>query len=549
MKDGKRRESSPCSLSAECLRLIDEIDPQGVARPTGALAAVDDLRDEELIERLRPHIPTCPSCEEAVAQASQLRYQQRSALQSLLADGERLVPSTTMRILTVIRQEGQKTQIDGTNANANHAGPKGTPDILMPLRPLRPSRRRRGQQISFFSPYAPNTLRNVLAVAVVALIVLSTVILFNQRIFHSLSAKIPLSAVETPALQHGTPSSTATTPGIQTFDGWNYAMIVVPSSRTGSFTVNNFNPASGTLSPLSALRLPANTDFDTIAPDGLSLLYQNTSADKTNYCIVSSRLHSGCFYSISGNGGNAIWKDGSNILLSTFHSIVEVNLLTGSSSTLFPALQVARLTFYHQPFLYFVGASDRSIDELYRINVVDGAVQQLTTFRSTSASYWLSPNGQIIYFANRIGPGGEAGIYAVNSDGSDLILLRAYPDGIPIGYAADNSLLIMRVMNVNFEVVKIGATEQQDQVVYKNAAPGADSLCAGNVLFVGSICDSNIAMAPYGHALIVQGSYRNGTNEVWSDDLVTSKQAVRIQSLSGTNGIVQLPGWDRIQTP
>lgn len=235
------------------------------------------------------------------------------------------------------------------------------------------------------------------------------------------------------------------------------------------------------------------------------------------------------------------------MLITTYNSVVEVDVQTGSSATILPSLVTPHLTFYRKPFLYFTGGADRSVDALYRINMDTGLVQQVT-FRSTGTTFWLSPDGYTVYFANLHGPAGLPGIYAVNSDGSNMRSLRQYLYGTPIGYGNNNALMIMRVVNGAFQVVQLGATAQQDVVLLRDAAPGASALCDTTTVGADPICDVSIALAPYGHALVVQGLYAGGTYKVWSDDLTTGQQRV-IPSLSGTRSAVRFIGWDTLVTP
>ena len=190
-------------------------------------------------------------------------------------------------------------------------------------------------------------------------------------------------------------------------------------------------------------------------------------------------------------------------------------------------LKTPHLEFVYGSYLYFIGGADRDTGALYRLNVTDGIVQQVTT-ASRGSTYWISPDGSTVYYANH-GPAGGPGIYAVNSDGTNLRVLR--PDGEQIGYAADNSLIIMLKVNSKFEIVKLGATIQQDFVLLADATPGASS--------------AEMALAPYGHAVIVLGMYADGSQKIWSDDLTTDKQFVMVTPAKSSTQ-VQLPGWDRI---
>src|SRR5690348_12116967 len=100
MKQRGSQSLPPCSLSAQCLRLLDELDVSN-----DAFVSMDSIQDERMLEQLREHIPTCPTCTATLAQARHVRAQQRAALQNLLADSEQRVPSTTSQIFAAIYSE------------------------------------------------------------------------------------------------------------------------------------------------------------------------------------------------------------------------------------------------------------------------------------------------------------------------------------------------------------------------------------------------------------------------------------------------------------
>jgi hypothetical protein len=58
------------------------------------------------------------------------------------------------------------------------------------------------------------------------------------------------------------------------------------------------------------------------------------------------------------------------------------------------------------------------------------------------------------------------------------------------------------------------------------------------------VCDQNIALAPYGHGLLLHAYYSNGANSLVYDNLDTGSSSV-IRTLPG-NTSVQLPGWSKI---
>ncbi|HLI05824.1 MAG TPA: hypothetical protein VKV40_04580 [Ktedonobacteraceae bacterium] len=334
------------------------------------------------------------------------------------------------------------------------------------------------------------------------------------------------------------------------FGGWDYTVIGLTPSG-GRLAINNYNPTNGDHVKLVANNPPASTTIDGVSPNGTNVLYQVTGQNGyTRYYTLVQIPHTGYFYRLaSNNAGNAIWEaDSVHVLVATVsNGVQEVDVQSGTVTALFPSLSDVVPTFYSKGYLYFTGGQNPSYSpaELYRANTTTGQVENVTSFPSIDTIYWLAPTASTIYFANKIGPGGQSGIYSVNVDGSNLQWIRPYADARPVGFAADNALEFMRFLNNRFQLWKLGATSQQDSVVMDNVAPGASELCSYQVNpGITPLCESNIALAPYGHALIVLALYSNSSLELWSDNLVTGKKFVILRPTSSTT--VQLPGWDRI---
>ena len=484
----------------------------------------------------------------------------RSALKDVLAASEQQVPPTTEAILAAVRQQ-QTRHVDTPTV----ASPDDVPyqeqvvapgSLVLPVndRP-QPARRSR--------PRTSTLWRNIAAIAAVLIIVLASAGLLTHRLFIPLtgtsgtptSSKTPLQSTHPSQSPGAVSSSSPATPpaGISSstptltitpvpFDGWNRVALVTPA-----LTLANFNYLTDCCTALSSIKFPARTIFDGISQDGQNVMYHTVSNGSTVYSVLLSAQKNVAVYTFNGNGGNAIWLNSTYVLITTFSSIIAVNVQTGAASTYLPSLMAAHLNFFRAPYLYFTGGANRPMNALYRINIDTGVIQQIT-FSSPGATFWLSPDGTTIYFASTTGPAGNPGIYAVNSDGTRMHLLRQYPSSIPVGYAPDNSLIIMRVENGAFQVLKLGATAGQDQLLLDAAAPGATALCKTTSAGAHPVCDSYVALAPYGHALIAQGLYPDGTYKVWSDDLTTGKQMV-VPSLASIHTPIQLIGWDKIPTP
>lgn len=481
----------------------------------------------------------------------------RSALKDVLAASEKQVAPTTEPILAAIRQEPPLQRVDSHNGKAHGPEQEVEPGSLVPIVDGKPQSARR-------PPRRTSVIwQNIAAIAAVLVIILASAGLFSHRFFvpTSRTAGTPTSH-ETPAQTFqpahsptsvpssssvtaptaGSSSTPATAATAIPFDGWNRVALVTPE-----LTLANLNYLTDCCTTLDSAPFPTGTIFDGISQDGQNVMYHTVNDGSTVYYTLLSARKNAAIYTFNGNGGNAIWLNSTYALITTISSVIEVNVQTGAASTYLPSFMASHLYFFRSPYLYFTGGANRTTDALYRINVTTDAVQQIT-FGSSGATFWLSPDGTTVYFANTIGPAGNPGIYAVNSDGTNMRLLRQYPFGTPIGYAADSSLVIMRVENGVFQVLKLGATAQQDQVVLNNAAPGATALCATTNVGADPICGGNFAFAPYGHALVVQGLYPDGTYKVWSNDLTTGKQ-MAVPSLSSIHTPIQLIGWDKIPTP
>lgn len=543
MNDEQSRGVSPCPLAAHCLRLQDALEHDVIYD--------DDLEERALIAELRAHVPYCPTCKAALAQARATRDQQRAAFVALLDEGEQRVPATVMRIQQAIQREGQARQpvsvAEMPTQQLERAG-----DQSRKLRSQRPAARPANSRRVI-------VWRNVAAVAMAAVVILAATALFSRRLFlpggnqaaqpttiaqpqhptaHTTQSPAPASS--------STPPATPPTPGSPLFEGWNAAMIAEPSASSDMYAIKNYNYTNGFAATLnSSLLLPANTQFDGISSDGQDLLYQYASNNQVYYArLLTPFAHTGYFYALNAdNAGNAVWMTVDQtasryVLINTkTMGVIEVDSVTGQEKAALPQLTASELLAYHAGYLYYVGTNP-GVD---RINLATEAIQILAG-RSMKAAIWISPDNSTMYWVNA-GPVGQTGIYAVNLATTSTEFLRS--SGEPVGFAADNALLTVQLLNGQVQIVQVGMTPQQDQVIFANAAPGATSLCAATTATPGQICDNFIAMAPYGHAVIVQGTNADGSYHLWSDDLVTGQQ-IQLDAASGSHAPAQLLGWDRL---
>ncbi len=541
MNDEQLREVSSCPLTVHCLRLQDALDSD---------AAFDDEPGERaLIVTLRGHVPHCPTCSAALAQDRAMRRQQRAAFLALLAEGERQVPATIERIQQAIRRKAPTPQ-------PLPVADRPTQRIEMPggQRPARRSLR------SGASPaHARRAIvgRNAAAVVMAAVVILASAALFNYRLFLPGAGGNPAlkptttARVQQPTASHAqspAPASSSTPPaGSPLFGGWNAALIAVPSGHSRAYSVKNYNYTNGFAITLNSSPLPANTQFDGISSDGQDLLYQYASSSHVYYARLLTQFpHTGYFYELNAaNAGNAVWApDNRHVLINTKNmGVIEVDTVTGQETAFMPQLVAYGLLAYHPGYLYYIG-TDLGVN---RVNVATGTLQIVASrsMNSAHSAVWISPDNTTLYWVNA-GPVGQSGIYAVNLTTLNTQFLRS--SGEPVGFAPDNALLMARFLDGQVQIVKVGMTPQQDQLAFANAAPDATSLCPAATATPEQICDTFIAMAPYGHAAIVQGTDADGSYHLWSDDLVTGQQ-LALDSGSGSDEAAQLLGWDRLSLP
>ncbi len=474
--------------------------------------------------------------------------QQRAALRALLEEGEQVVPPTLARIQEAVRKEAQAQETLPMAASSRRT--------LIDLRG-------EGQRERRYAARSHNQRRaiiwrNVAAAVMAAVVILAALLIFSYRLLLNDNSTIGPGKTPTAhttlvtAAPHQSPeASSSTTPTTSTtpagpnalYGGWNSAMIAFPSGDSGPFTVKNYDYTNGFSQVLNATPLPASTQFDGVPSNGQDLLYQYTSSNHVYYArLLTPLANTGFFYELNaGNAGNAVWMDSRHVLINTKHlGVIEVDSLTGQEAPYLPNLVAYGLVAYHPGYLYYIDSNLL----VNRITIATGATQKLTG-RSMNPAVWISPDGSTLYWINA-GPVGQPDIYATNLVSGTSQLLRS--SGEPVGFAADNTLLIVRLLNGQFQIVKLGATPQQDQMIFANAAPNATSLCPATMATPHQMCDNFVAMAPYGHAVIVQGTDANGTYHLWSDDIVTGQQ-LALSAAHGNAAAAQLLGWDRLPLP
>src|SRR5581483_8168487 len=109
------------------------------------------------------------------------------------------------------------------------------------------------------------------------------------------------------------------------FDGWNRVALVTPQ-----LTLANLNYLTDCCTTLDSTPLPARTIFDGISQDGQNVMYHTVNDGSTVYHTLLPTRKNVTLYTFNGNGGNAIWLNSTFALITTFSSIIEVNVQSGS---------------------------------------------------------------------------------------------------------------------------------------------------------------------------------------------------------------------------
>lgn len=562
MKYVDRRDLPPCTFSSQCLRLVDELDLPVVTSTPSQLTYIEDLQDEH---QLRSHLSECPTCSALLAEARRLRTRQRLALYHYLVAGEHRVPATTDAIFAALRRVDTSEEAAFVRAAEayvreqrytqyslmEHKHGPSSPAMLPPLPPLpaRPSHRRLFQQI--------------LTLATVAAVILAAVGLVNR---FTAPVNKNTSSLLTQAREPAHAPAPAPTPTPRSpvnNDGWSSVLIGVTvlsaSSMVQGLTFYNYDTDQKRMGVLlSSTQTLAAVNTESFSSDGQTLLYDEITPDQQkSYATVSSMASSRTFYQTSAShGGNAVWMDTMHVLVQdNSRGVVEFDARTGSPRQTW-TIKASRLTFYHQPFLYFIGPENPAVanpakpvaSALYRANLAQpNPTPQRITDPLPPTRFWLSIDGTTIFYARHTSPAAE-GIYAVGSDGTPARLLRPGP-GVPIGYASDNALMVLEQAGRALRVIKLGTTPgAPEQVILPDVAPGVTSLCgpSGSTTVI-AICDQNIALAPYGYGLLLHAYYANGSSSMVYDDLATG--TTRTIFTPPANSVVQMPGWSRIPVP
>ena len=521
MQGGPWDDPASCPLSKHSIKYLDLLDAPSILSQSAVEIAVDDEQDRRILERLRIHVPTCPLCTAAIKQAHVQRAAQRAAFQDLLLTNEQLVPSSLTAIMEAIRQEPSPHFFRSRSTDALPVIDIGQfHRNTMPL-PTQPSR-----------PRTYRVLQALLSLTAVIALIFATSVFFNH---------MPRFRTSNQISARPQPVFTA---------GWEAA--IIGRDLHGEFSIENYNPFTGRHRPLVPLFSATSVTLDGVSHDGQNILYHYARSGSTYYLTLTALSHSSYFYSLpDAEAGLALWMSDSRHVLIASHSqgLLEVDSETGVAQSVSRTLQISRLYFYRNGYLYFTDTSHPLT--LWRVNVSTGHVE-LVVNTTNGRSYFLSPDGTTIFYVDTPGTSTSAAIYTINvttlTAGSHLLLSST---AIPVGFARDNTLELVQEVQQSFQIVKLRPTQPViERVVLANIAPAAVALCdhiPTNAAPSASICDENIALAPYGSDLLVTALNKDGTRQLWSDNLTTGQELL-LQTVSNNDPThVQLPGWDRLQ--
>jgi hypothetical protein len=524
--------NSVCPHTAECLRLLDEIDTYNTTyNRYDDTSSFTETTDDLHIEQLAQHLKSCPICQHAVARIRQVRNTQRHVLRSVLLESESLVPPVTNSILTAIRQEAARTGENRTPMFASGAGGYAisTPRTPNPVQQQQPKRSR-------------TRIGTFLALTAAAVIILASIGLFGLRagLFGQPQTASPSLHINVAPSLHYTSDPT----------NWPSVLLTRRSTDGQQISAENYDATSSEELSLIQSCCTKNIAIDGIAHSGQNMVYRIWDDHQTYYHLLSGQT-----YTIPGHGSNAVWSTNDTTLYaSTADTLYLFNTHSNLIQNVKISLHADRLEAYQkdaqgQYYLYFsnVAANGRSLFRIATENLstttsIDGP---LVTTPTTTTSFWFSPGQDNKYIYYNLG----LDIYQADLDnGSNEVQVSGATNAIPVGYAANanSSLMFIRQLNGQFQLVQVDGAD--GTVIIPDIARDATSLCEGSAPSNHApICDSSIAMNPFTQQLVVGATYPDGSYKVSAIDFRSQPpQFITLLTMPNTKTPIQLIGWDRI---
>ncbi len=502
-----------CPFSAHCERLLEDLDKNSSFLQNDTFQITDDA-DRQMLQRLRAHIPECPTCAFTLSEARVMRFQQRQQLRRFLLTNEQKVPSSTTHIMQAIARERKETPEEGVASNGHRITevPILPPILLTNAVHKRPARRSR------------KLVQNMLAFVAVVAVILVSFNLFNHVLL----------------VGHTASSGTSYTLGpkrsfLPVTHSASWSSVIIALTRGKQKIITATDSTTGKSAVLASSNYVDATAVDGVSHDGYQVLYHVFDGHTTRYYLQPSSYEN-ILYTMTGKGGQALWStDDSAVFISTPDGIEKVDVNAHTTTRIVSTFKSPDLRFYRDGYPYFVVSANYSTT-LNRINLTTGEVTPITApYCQFSYDFWLSTSGTLLYYRCKLNP---TALYGVDTNGAKSNLLRVNT-GRMIGYDAQGEPLTLLKVNTAFQVVKLGLNVQQDQTLLADVAPGASDLDADSV-----------AVAPYGFSLLALAHYANGIGKLWYDDLVHQKQTT-ISTVSDAQLVssLQIGGWARLQVP
>ncbi len=516
-----RKEPEKCPWTSDCLDFLDALDPNAHFSPQQLSQFVVNEREQRSLERLQSHVQNCLQCYREITKAIQMRDRQRTALLAWLNEEEQMVPSTSGRIMDAIRSESM-------------------PEAIVPFRASGKEKETSGFRIS--THHRIRTINGVISLVAVAALILFTIRLFH---FAPSPRSSPMGSPHnmTPAKPHPSAFNAAIIPADSPSNaisqGWDASGFAYQPDDY-HMQVSSYNYRTGHISVMAYASLPTTASFSTFSSDGQTLLSKDLIGDQVKLqTIVSSGRHR-VFYQLPiANYLNSIWMpDNRHVLVATRdQGVIELDsqAATSQKPVVITSITTSNVRFFRDNYVY-VEQQAGSIINFVRLSLDSGEVQTIAQVNG-AVTFWMSPGGGTIYY---IQP--ESGsLLAVNSDGSNPRQLRI--NGAPVGYGVNGELLFVEHVGSRYQLVQLGDTVDQDQLIIEDLAPGAGSLCP-YLAKKEIICEQNVAVSPYGQRVMVQAFYPDGSHKLFLfvPGMQKSKELPQISSSP-----VQLLGWNKIR--
>jgi hypothetical protein len=334
--------------------------------------------------------------------------------------------------------------------------------------------------------------------------------------------------------------------------GWTSVSAVY--SEQQNVVLANINYLNGKTEILSRFPQSAQPHFYGVSADGLNVLVGLLTNNQYRILVVSRANRGGkeVFSQPYNRGDSALWlRDSHTVLVSSaITGITRVDTNTGQRQQLLRLpfageTQLGKLQFIYNDYLYFIGAG-KNADRLARVHLNGTGRVEILTGPQPDTLYWLSPTGAYIYYRNAaLG----SPLLAVNTQSGRTEqyrsgVIQSLDDWFPAGFGPQNTLLVIRRVGLHFQLLDTHPfTKQPPKIVAEEVAPGSVGIGSRDAYKIA--VEENVAVAPYGHAVVVQAMMADGRSKLWSTNLLNS-QLRELPMPSGDRSPAHLLGWNKM---